>query len=383
MSERCYYDILGVGRDSDEKSLKSAFRKQAMKFHPDRNGGCEESAAKFKEASEAFDILSDPDKRRVYDQFGRAGLNGGAGGPGGPGGRSDEAFRDAFGDIFSEFFGAGRTRQRSGPARGADLRYDYSISLRDAFEGKQAEIAIPTNEKCSPCSGSGAAPGSTPDTCETCQGQGRVRVQQGFFTMERTCVRCQGDGKIVKNPCKSCSGRGTVRKERTLAITIPAGIQDGQRIRLTGEGEPGLRGGPAGDLYIFVAVEEHELFERDGQHLYTQASVPMATAALGGEIVLPTIDGGRIRVSIPEGALTGKRMRLKGKGMPSLRGGGTGDLYVEVFVETPSNLNAKQKQLLREFADSCSEANHTQSRNFMQQVKKFFDKDDDGDSAVA
>lgn len=382
MSERSYYDILGVPRDADEKTLKSAFRKLAMKHHPDRNDGCEEAAGKFKEASEAYETLSDPEKRNLYDQFGRAGVNGMGGGQGGH--RPEDVFRDVFGDVFSEFFGAGGRRPRSGPARGADLRYDYEIPLEAAHAGKQAEITIPSNQKCETCNGSGAAEGTTPDVCETCEGHGRVRTQQGFFTMERTCARCQGKGHFIKNPCKTCSGRGAVRKERTLSIKIPAGIEDGQRIRLTGEGEPGARNGPPGDLYIFVSIEPHDIFERDGPHLYARAAVPMCKAALGGEIDLPTIDGGRMRVTIPEGAQTGKRMRLRGKGMPSLRGGGTGDLFVELFVETPRNLTAQQKEVLRQFSEGCCDSSHPESRSFLKRVKTFFDKDGDGgDSAVA
>ena len=250
MSERSYYEILGVEKDADEKALKSAFRKKAMEYHPDRNPGCNVSEGKFKELSEAYETLNDPQKRAVYDRFGKAGLNG-AGGPGAAHGRPEDIFRDVFGDVFSEFFGQQR-QQRGGPARGADLRYDYEISLEEAFAGRQAEINVPTTEKCEPCHGSGAEPGTQPETCTQCQGHGRVRVSQGFFTMERTCGRCQGSGSIIKTPCRQCGGRGAIRKERTLSITIPAGIEDGQRIRLGGEGEPGMKNGPKGDLYIFV-----------------------------------------------------------------------------------------------------------------------------------
>jgi molecular chaperone DnaJ len=360
MSERSYYEILGVEKDADEKALKSAFRKKAMEYHPDRNPGCNVSEGKFKELSEAYETLNDPQKRAVYDRFGKAGLNG-AGGPGGAHGRPEDVFRDVFGDVFSEFFGAQR-QQRGGPARGADLRYDYEISLEEAFSGKQAEIVVPATEKCEPCHGSGAEPGTQPETCTQCQGHGRVRVQQGFFTMERTCSRCQGSGNVIKTPCRQCGGRGAIRKERTLAITIPAGIEDGQRIRLGGEGEPGMKNGPKGDLYIFVSVKEHDIFERDGQTLFTRTPVPMCTAALGGEIEMPTIDGGKMRMSIPEGAQTGKRMRLKGKGMPTLRGGSNGDMVVELFVETPTHLSSKQKELLKQFASECSDKCHPRAR---------------------
>ena len=376
MSERSYYDILGVPKDADEKTLKSAFRKKAMEHHPDRNPGCTVSEGKFKEVSEAWEVLSDAQKRTVYDRFGKQGLNGAAGG-GGQQGRPEDVFRDVFGDMFSELFG-GQRQARGGPGRGADLRYDYEITLEEAFRGKQAEISVPTTEKCEPCNGSGAEPGTQPETCTTCQGHGRVRVSQGFFTMERTCGRCQGSGHVIKTPCRKCDGRGANRRERTLQITIPAGIEDGQRIRLTGEGEPGARGGPKGDLYIFVSIREHDLFERDGQTLFARTPVTMATAALGGEIELPTIDGARMKVSIPEGAQTGKRMRLKNKGMPSLRGGANGDMVVELFVETPTHLTAKQKDLLKQFQEECCPSGkcHPESQGFFKKVKKFFDQED-------
>jgi len=375
MSERSYYDILGVPKDADEKVLKSAFRKKAMEHHPDRNPGCTTSEGKFKEVSEAWEILSDPQKRTLYDRFGKQGVNGAAGG--GQQGRPEDVFRDVFGDMFSELFG-GQRQARGGPGRGADLRYDYEITLEEAFRGKQAEISVPTTEKCEPCNGSGAEPGTQPETCTTCQGHGRVRVSQGFFTMERTCGRCQGSGHVIKTPCRNCDGRGANRRERTLQISIPAGIEDGQRIRLPGEGEPGARGGPKGDLYIFVSIREHDLFERDGQTLFARTPVTMATAALGGEIELPTIDGSRMKVSIPEGAQTGKRMRLKNKGMPSLRGGANGDMVVELFVETPTHLTAKQKELLKQFQEECCPSGkcHPESQGFFRKVKKFFDQED-------
>lgn len=375
MNERSYYDVLGVSKDADEKALKSAFRKKAMEYHPDRNPGCNVSEGKFKELSEAYETLCDPQKRAIYDRFGKAGLNGAAGGAHA---RPEDIFRDVFGDVFSEFFG-GQRQARGGPARGADLRYDYEISLEEAFHGKQAEITVPATERCEACTGSGAEPGTQPEGCTACNGHGRVRVQQGFFTMERTCGRCQGTGSVIKTPCRTCSGRGAVRRDRTLSINIPAGIEDGQRIRLAGEGEPGARNGPKGDLYIFVSVKEHEIFERDGQTLFARTPVAMCTAALGGEIEMPTIDGGRMRVSIPEGAQTGKRMRLKGKGMPTLRGGGNGDLVVELFVETPSSLSPKQKELLRQFQAECCPSGkcHPESAGFFTRVKKFFDQEED------
>lgn len=379
MSERSYYDVLGVAKDADEKTLKSAFRKKAMEYHPDRNPGCKDSEAKFKEMSEAYEVLNDPQKRQIYDRFGKAGLNGnGAGGNGGAHARPEDIFRDVFGDVFSEFFGGQRQQNRGGPARGADLRYDYEITLEEAFHGKSAEISVPTTEACTACSSTGAEPGTQPETCTTCQGHGRVRMSQGFFTMERTCGRCQGSGQIIKTPCRQCGGRGAVRKDRTLSVNIPAGIEDGQRIRLSGEGEPGMKNGPKGDLYIFVTVKEHDIFERDGQTLFARTPVPMCTAALGGEIEMPTIDGGKMRVSIPEGAQTGKRMRLKNKGMPNLRGGPSGDMVVELFVETPTNLTARQKELLQQFAQECCPSGkcHPESQGFFKKVKKFFDQED-------
>jgi molecular chaperone DnaJ len=372
MNERSYYDVLGVGKDADEKAIKSAFRKKAMECHPDRNPGCQVSEGKFKELSEAYEVLSDPEKRAVYDRFGKAGVNGAAGGAHA---RPEDIFRDVFGDVFSEFFG-GQRQARGGPARGADLRYDYEVSLEEAFHGKQAEISVPATEKCDACTGSGAEPGTHPETCTACSGHGRVRVSQGFFTMERTCGRCQGAGNVIKTPCRQCGGRGAVRRERKLAINIPPGIEDGQRIRVAGEGEPGARNGPKGDLYIFVAVREHDLFERDGQTLFARTPVPMCKAALGGEVEMPTIDGSRMRVAIPEGAQTGKRMRLKGKGMPSLRGGPNGDLVVELFVETPSDLTPRQKELLRAFSEECCEMHHPESQGFFNRVKRFFDQED-------
>ena len=377
MSERSYYDVLGVAKDADEKVLKSAFRKKAMEYHPDRNKGCADSEAKFKEMSEAYEVLSDPQRRAVYDRFGKQGLNGNGNGGGGNA-RPEDVFRDVFGDVFSEFFGAQQRNGRAGPARGADLRYDYEVSLEDAFHGKQAEITVPATETCVPCNATGAEPGTQPETCTTCQGHGRVRMSQGFFTMERTCSRCQGSGSVIKTPCRQCGGRGAIRKDRTLSVNIPAGIEDGQRIRLSGEGEPGMKNGPKGDLYIFVSVREHELFERDGQTLFARTPVPMVTAAMGGEIEMPTLDGARMKVSIPEGAQTGKRMRLKGKGMPNLRGGANGDMVVELFVETPTHLSAKQKELLKQFAAECCPSGkcHPESQGFFRKVKKFFDQED-------
>ncbi|MCL4131189.1 UNVERIFIED_CONTAM: hypothetical protein GTU68_041096 [Idotea baltica] len=369
MSKRDYYDVLGVERGSDDKQLKSAYRKLAMKYHPDQNQGDSEAEAKFKEVGEAYAVLSDADKRAAYDRFGHQAFENGGGGGGNP-----------FGDLFSQVFGGGfgGGRRRGGPQRGSDLRYDLEITLEESFAGKDETLTVPQAVACEPCDASGAAKGTTPETCENCGGAGRVRAQQGFFTMERTCSRCKGRGKTIKDPCKSCGGAGQVREDKELSVKIPAGVESGMRIRLTGEGEAGEGGGPKGDLYIFVDVVEHDLFERDGQNLYCRAPVPMAKAALGGEIEIPTIDGGRARVSIPEGAQTGRKLRLRGKGMPTVRGTGqTGDLYVEMFVETPRNLTARQKELLSEFCDESGEDCHPESEGFLGRIKRFWSGGDD------
>lgn len=385
MSKRDYYDVLGVDRGVDEKALKSAYRKLAMKYHPDQNPGDEEAEAKFKEVGEAYAVLSDADKRAAYDRFGHAAFENGGGAGGGPFGGMEPG--DIFENIFSQVFGgggfAGGGRRRGGPSRGSDLRYDMEISLQEAFAGKQAEIGVPTAVACETCEGKGAEPGTEPETCPGCGGAGRVRAQQGFFTMERTCARCSGRGQVIPHPCKVCNGAGQVREDRTLSVNIPPGVDSGMRIRLAGEGEVGERGGPRGDLYIFVDVAEHDIFERDGPNLYCRAPVPMTTAALGGEIEIPTIDGGRARVSIPEGAQTGRRLRLRGKGMPSVRsdgsGGATGDLYIEMFVETPRNLTARQKEILREFCDCTGADCNPESEGFLGRVKKFWNGFSDGE----
>ncbi|KCZ86527.1 MULTISPECIES: molecular chaperone DnaJ [Hyphomonas] len=383
MSKRDYYEVLGVSRDVDEKALKSAYRKLAMKYHPDQNPGDKEAEDKFKEVGEAYAILSDAQKRAAYDQFGHSafenGMGGGGGNPFGAGVHPEDIFQD----LFSQVFGAGGFgggRRRGGPQRGADLRYDLEITLAEAFSGKDETIHVPQAVDCKTCEGSGAAPGTEPETCDTCGGAGRVRAQQGFFTMERTCPRCNGKGKTIKKPCKDCGGAGQVREERKLNVKIPAGVESGMRIRLAGEGEAGANGGGKGDLYIFVDVVEHDIFERDGPNLYCRAPVPMVTAALGGEIEIPTIDGGRARVVVPEGAQTGRKLRLRGKGMPSVRQSGhTGDLFVEMFVETPRNLTPRQKDILREFCD-CSGADcHPESEGFLGRIKRFWNGDHEED----
>jgi len=381
MSKRDYYETLGVDRGVDAKALKSAYRKLAMKYHPDQNPGDAEAEAQFKEVGEAYAILSDDDKRAAYDRFGHAAFeNGmGGGGGGGPFGGADPG--DIFENIFSQVFGGGGGRRRSGPARGSDLRYDMGITLEEAFSGKATSITVPTAVDCDTCSGSGAKPGTKPQTCGTCGGAGKVRAQQGFFTMERTCASCSGRGQVISDPCGTCHGAGAVRKERELDINIPAGVESGMRIRLSGEGEAGDRGGPRGDLYIFIDVAEHDIFERDGTNLYCRAPVPMATAALGGEIEIPTMSGARARVTIPEGAQTGRKLRLRGKGMPNVHGGGLGDLYIEVFVETPRKMTARQKEILREFSDCSGEGCNPESDGFLGRIKRFWDDLTDGDDA--
>ena len=380
---RDYYEILGVARTVDEAGLKSAFRKLAMEHHPDRNGGCENAAGRFKEINEAYSVLSDPQKRAAYDRFGHAGVNGPQGGPGGFGGQGFDAsdiFNDVFGDVFGEMFGGGR-RQSNGPQRGQDLRYDLEISLEQAYAGAEVEITVPAAMTCEVCEGSGAKPGTSPTVCGTCGGAGRVRATQGFFAVERGCPRCGGSGRMVLDPCSNCHGHGQVRRERVLSVRIPAGVDDGARIRLAGEGDAGARGGPRGDLYIFLSVTPHELFERDGLDLLCTVPVPMTTAALGGEIEAPCLLGGeacdgqcKVMVQVPEGAQTGKTVRLKGKGMPSLRSRQRGDLVVELFVETPTHLSARQKELMRELAGLCGEKQNPKSANFVGKAKRFWEE---------
>jgi len=376
MSKRDYYEVLGVARDSDEKALKSAYRKLAMQYHPDKNPGDAEAEAKFKEVGEAYSVLSDPDKRAAYDRMGHAAFqNGGAGaGPFG-GGFAGADFADIFEQVFGEAFSrGGGARRRGGPSRGSDLRYDMEITLEEAFIGKDAVIRVPTTMRCDRCDGSGAEPGTKVTQCETCHGAGRIRRSQGFFTMEQTCPTCGGRGSYVETPCSQCDGVGTVRRSRELKVQVPPGVEDGMRIRLAGEGEAGARGGPSGDLYIFVSIRPHELFERDGPNLYCRAPVPMTTAALGGQVEVPTIEGGRAEMRIPEGSQTGRRMRLKGKGMARLKGGGArGDMLVELYVETPRNLSERQKELLAEFCELSGGDCHPESAGFFKRVKRFWD----------
>ena len=376
MAKRDYYEVLGVSKGASADEVKKAYRKCAKEFHPDRNKDNPDAESKFKEANEAYEVLKDADKKAAYDRYGHAAFEGGMGGGRGPqGGQGDfaSAFSDVFEDLFGDFMGGGGGRSGQGrAARGSDLRYNMRIKLEDAFAGDKKTITVPTSVACSSCSGSGAEGGAEPQTCPTCSGMGKVRAQQGFFTVERTCPTCSGMGQIIKNPCKSCGGAGREQKEKTLGVNVPAGVETGTRIRLAGEGEAGMRGGPTGDLYIFIEVEDHPLFQRDGVDLFCQVPVSMSTAAIGGDVEVPTIDGGRSRVKVPEGSQSGRQMRLRGKGMPALRGGGTGDMFIELAVETPVNLTSKQKELLREF-EKLSEENNPQLSNFFSKVKKFWD----------
>lgn len=379
MAKRDYYEILGVAKGASADEIKKGYRTKAKELHPDRNADNPKAEAQFKEANEAYEVLKNAEKKAAYDRYGHAAFEGGMGGgqrPGGYGGGQGDfssAFSDVFDDLFGDFMG-----QRGGggggrrAARGADLRYNLGITLEEAFKGMQKSISVPTSVACDSCKGSGAEGGAEPTTCPTCSGMGKVRAQQGFFTVERTCPTCSGMGQIVKNPCKSCRGAGRVEKERALSVNIPAGVETGTRIRLAGEGEAGLRGGPSGDLYIFIEVQDHKLFERDGPNLFCRVPVSMSTAALGGSIEVPTIDGGRGRVQIPAGSQSGRQMRLRSKGMPPLRGGGAGDMIIELAVETPVNLTGRQKELLQEF-EKESENNNPESSSFFSSVKSFWD----------
>ena len=379
MAKRDFYETLGVSRNASAEDLRKAYKKKVRELHPDQNRDNPDAEAQFKEVNEAYEVLKDPEKKAAYDQFGHAafeqGMGGGGGHPGAGAGMGQGDFSSAFSDVFEDLFGdfmGGRGR-RSGVQRGADLRYNLRVSLEDAYTGKSETIQVPGSVPCDACKATGAEGGAQPQTCPTCSGHGKVRAQQGFFTIERTCPTCQGRGKIVKNPCTVCQGQGRVRKERSLNVEVPAGVDTGTRIRLAGEGEAGPRGGPPGDLYIFIEVAPHQLFERDRLDLYCRIPVPMTTAALGGEIEAPTLDGGRSRVKVPVGVQNGKRLRLRGKGMPALqRPGQVGDLYIELQVETPVNLTARQKELLREFEQEASN-NSPESRDFFSKVKSFWD----------
>ena len=384
-TQRCYYEILEVERTANDGELKSAFRKAAMQHHPDRNPGDPEAEKRFKECNEAYSILSDPQKRAAYDRYGHAGLGGGGGGGAGFGGFQDasDIFSDVFGDVFGEMFGGGG-RRSGGPQRGQDLRYDLEITLEQAFTGAEVNLKVPSTQTCDTCDGSGAKPGTQPTTCQTCAGHGRVRASQGFFSIERSCPRCGGQGRIITDPCRTCHGVGQVRKERTLQVRIPAGVDDGARIRLQGEGDAGQRGGPRGDLYIFLSLRPHELFTRDGLDLYCDTPVPMWMAVLGGEIEAPAMcpdgmtsgdaDSCRAKVKVPEGAQSGDVVRLRGRGMPSLRGRERGDLLVSLKVETPVRLTARQKELMRELAATMAtgDGHHPRQTGFFDKARRFW-----------
>lgn len=376
MSKADYYDLLGVSRGVDEKALKSAFRKAAMQHHPDRNPDDPTAEAKFKEVNEAYEVLKDPQKRAAYDQFGHAAFENGGGGGGGFGGGAGAAgFSDIFEDIFGEMMGGARRGggRSGGRERGADLRYNMEVTLEEAYAGKAAEISVPTAVSCETCSGTGAKPGSSPITCSMCGGSGRVRASQGFFSIERTCPQCQGRGEVISDPCEDCAGQGRVTKERSLSVDIPAGIEDGVRIRLGNEGEAGARGGPPGDLYIFLSIKPHEFFQRDGADLFCKIPISMTSAALGGQFEVVGLDGSKSRVKVPEGTQTGKQFRLRGKGMPIMRSADQGDLYIQVVTETPQKLTKRQRELLEEFDQLSSEENSPESTGFFSRMKRFLD----------
>ncbi len=378
MAKRDYYDLLGVAKGASADDIKKGYRAKAKELHPDRNVDDPAAEGKFKEVNEAYEILKDAEKKAAYDRYGHAAFEGGTGASAGQrggfrgGGDFSSAFSDVFDDLFGDMMGRGGRGGAGRAQRGNDLRYNLRIDLEDAFAGLQKTITVPTSVKCGTCNGSGAEGGSEPQSCPTCSGMGKVRAQQGFFTVERSCPTCNGVGQIIKNPCRTCAGQGRIEKEKSLSVNIPAGVETGTRIRLAGEGEAGLRGGPTGDLYIFIEVKEHALFQREGANLFCRVPVSMADAALGGDIEVPTIDGGKSRVKIPDGSQTGRQMRLRSKGMPALRSKDVGDMFIELAVETPVKLTARQKELLREF-DKLSAENNPQSAGFFTSVKNFWD----------
>ena len=373
MAKQDYYETLGVSKGVAAEDLKKAYRKLAMQYHPDRNPDDTAAEHRFKEINEAYDVLKDDQKRAAYDRFGHAAFENGGGPRGGRAGGFDfgAGFADIFDEMFGDFMGA---RGGGGTARGADLRYNMDITLEDAFKGKTAQIRVPTSVTCDACSGTGAAKGSQPTNCTTCRGRGRVRAQQGFFTIERTCPTCHGAGRVIEDPCRACSGAGRVHQEKTLKVNIPAGVEDGTRIRLAGEGEAGIRGAGPGDLYIFLAIQPHRLFQRNGADVFCRVPIPLTTAALGGSIEVPTIDGGRAKIAVPTGTQSNRRFRLRGKGMSVMRSSARGDMYVEVTVETPVNLTKRQQELLREFeTESQDRKTSPESEGFFARVKEFWD----------
>jgi molecular chaperone DnaJ len=372
MAKQDFYEILGVSKSASAEELKTAYRKLAMKHHPDRNPGDKSAEQKFKEINEAYDVLKDDQKRAAYDRFGHAAFEqGGARGPGDFG--FSGGFADIFDEMFGEFMGGGR-RGQAGPSRGSDLRYNFEVSLEESFRGKQTTIRVQTLASCDQCKGTGAEAGSRPIACPTCHGRGRIRAQRGFFTIEQTCVACQGAGRIIEHPCKSCGGQGRTRREKTLSVNIPPGVEDGTRIRLAGEGEAGIRGAPAGDLYIFISIAPHRIFQRDGANIFCRVPIPITTAALGGTIEVPTVDGSRARVTVPPGTQSGHQFRLRSKGMTVLRSAARGDMFIEAVVETPRNLTKRQQELLREFEKAGENATtHPESEGFFARVKEFFE----------
>src|SRR6201993_4584982 len=372
MAKQDFYEPLGVSKSASPDELKRAYRKLAMQYHPDRNSGDKGAEQKFKDLNEAYDILKDDQKRAAYDRFGHAAFEQGGGQPGGFGFGAG-GFADIFDEMFGEFMGGGR-RGQGGANRGNDLRYTLEVSLEEAFRGKQTTIRVPTLVACDQCKGSGAEAGSKPVTCPRCQGRGKLRMQQGFFTIEQTCAGCQGAGRVIDNPCKTCGGQGRARREKTLSVNIPAGVEDGTRIRLAGEGEAGVRGAPTGDLYIFITITPHRIFQRDGANIYCRVPISFTTAALGGSIEVPSVDGGRARVTVPAGTQSGHQFRLRGKGMSVLRSPARGDMFIEAIVETPVNLTKRQQELLREFEKAGDNAGtHPESEGFFARVKEFFE----------
>ena len=371
MAKADYYDTLGVSRTATEAELKSAFRKLAMQFHPDKNPGDAAAEQKFKDINEAYQCLSDGQKRAAYDRFGHAAFENGGGMGGGMGDGFGSSMADIFDDLFGDMMGGGRRGRSNGRERGSDLRYNLEITLEDAFKGKTATIKVPSLMSCEACTGTGAKAGSKPKACGTCGGAGRVRAQQGFFAIERTCPTCQGRGEMIDNPCDSCRGAGRITKERSLSVNIPPGVEDGTRIRLAGEGEGGVRGGPAGDLYIFLSMKAHPFFQRDGADLFCRVPISMVQAALGGEFTVHTVDGSEAKVKVPEGTQSGKQFKLKSKGMPVLRTRDFGDLYIQANVETPQNLTKRQRELLDEFEKESSNKTHPESSGFFTRMKDF------------